>query len=327
MLKGLPVSECLISILSSSRRISGEILAKKLGISRQALHKQILSLRGKGYIIPGRPKAGYRLVSEPDRILASRVLAGLKTRNFGRNLIVMETTDSTQNEAKALAEKGISEGATILAEEQTRGKGRLGRSWESGRGGLWFSIILRPSFAPQKASLIALAASLAVARAIEAAAKIRCHLKWPNDILVEAKKGKYLKVSGSLVEMSAESDRVLWVVLGVGVNVNNDLPKSLEKIGVSLCRMTGRHINRTLLLQKVLENLETAYQQLLRKGFEGLRSEYARRSVIKKGMSLQLDDSASKIKGRFVRFDEDGSLVLAVDGGRNENFFAGDVTL
>ena len=166
-----------------------------------------------------------------------------------------------------------------------------------------------------------------MARAIESSVKIRCRLKWPNDILVEVKNGKYLKVCGSLVEMSAESDRVRWVVLGVGIDVNNVLPRSLEKIGVSLCRLAGRPIDRTRLFQKVLENLEAAYHKLLKNGFGGMRREYAGRSIFKKGRALRLDDSSSKFKGRFVRFDEDGSLVLSGAGGKNENHYAGDVTL
>ena len=206
-----------------------------------------------------------------DPISAARVLAGLKTRHFGRNLILLKTTDSTQNEAKALVEKGFSEGTTVLAQDQTAGKGRLGRAWASGLGGLWFSIILRPI--PETIQFLALVSSLAVAQGIETVVKIKCHLKWPNDVLVETQKGIFQKVSGVLVETSTKSDRLQWGVLGVGINVNNTLPRSLEKIGISLSQISGREIDRTLLFQKALENLEGAYQQLSQRGFESFKNE------------------------------------------------------
>ena len=317
----------MISALAASPRVSGETLARSVGISRQALHKQILSLRKMGYEILGRPKAGYRLASEPDRILASRVLNGLKTKFMGKNLIVAEKTDSTQSEAKALAEKGLSEGTTVLAEEQSNGKGRMGRSWESGRGGLWFSVILRPSLPPQKAPLIALVSSLAVARAIESTVKVRCFLKWPNDILVKISKKGHRKICGSLIEMSSEPDRIVWAALGVGIDVNNALPKSLESVGISLNKITGKRIDRTLLFRSVLENLEGTYKKLLRGGFKNLKKEYVRRSLIRKGDKVVLDDSASRVRGNFVRFDPDGSIVLSMPDGERRNFYAGDVTL
>ena len=193
-------------------------------------------------------------------------------------MILLETTDSTQNEAKALTEKGFSEGTAVLAEDQTEGKGRLGRAWESGLGGLWFSIILRPISTPETIQFLALVSSLAVARGIETVVKIKCHLKWPNDVLVETQEGTFKKVSGVLVETSTEADCFQWGVLGVGINVNNPLPRSLEKIGISLSQIVGREIDRTLLFQKVLENLEAFYQRLLQSGFESFKNEVIERS-------------------------------------------------
>lgn len=316
----------LLSILDPAKPVSGEKLARKLGISRQALHKRISSLRRRGYRIQGKQKAGYRILREPDRILLSRILNELKTRSFGKNLIVVEKTDSTQNEAKTLAEKGVSEGTAVLAEEQTAGKGRLGRTWESGRGGLWFSVILRPAFAPQKASLLAMAASVAVAKALEAGAKIRCRLKWPNDVLVETHKGAFRKISGSLVEMSAESDSIRWVVLGVGIDVNNSLPKDLRKTAVTLKEVSGRTIDRTALLLKVFSNLEAVYGAFVKRGFASFKGEYARRSILRRGMEVKLTDPSAHVKGKFSGFGNDGSIILALSEGKKSNFFAGDIS-
>ncbi len=316
----------LVSLLSDVRRVSGETLAKKLGISRQALHKQILNLREKGYVIEGQTKAGYKLCSKPDRILLQEFMQGLKTKRFGKNIVLNEKAASTQEEAKILAEKGLSEGTVVFAEEQTAGHGRLGRTWESAKGGLWFSIILRPPFLPQKAPLLALASSVAIAKAIEQSSKINCRLKWPNDILVETENG-FRKICGSLVEMSSETDKIRWVVLGIGIDVNNKLPKSLEDIAVTLKDLHGAPLDRSALLQRILKSLETVYDVLVQRGFDEVKKEYRKRSVLKRGQNVLLSNPSSKVNGKFLYVDNDGSLVLSLEGGKIQNFFAGDVTL
>ncbi len=306
--------------------VSGETLAKRLNISRQALHKRITILRSKGYKIMGTPKQGYHLAETPDVLSVDKILKNLKTKSFGKNLILLEQIGSTQTEAKILAEKGLPEGTVVLAEEQTAGKGRLGRDWESARGGLWFSIILRPPFLPHKASLLALSSSVAIAKAVEQCAGVSCRLKWPNDILVQTKDG-FRKICGSLVDMSSETDAIRWVVLGIGIDVNNALPKSLDKIAVSIKSVFGVPLDRTVLLQKILKSLETVYHVLVLRGFDEVKKEYRKRSILKRGQQVMLNDSSKKVQGKFLYFDNDGSIVLSLEGGKMQNFFAGDVTL
>lgn len=257
---------------------------------------------------------------------AEKILAGLKTQSFGKNLILLEKTGSTQNEAKILAERGLSEGTAVVAEEQNQGRGRMGSAWISERGGLWVSLILRPQIQPQDAPLLALVSSVAISKAIESVCGVRAGLKWPNDILIRTKNG-LRKACGSLIEMSAEGDLIRWAVLGFGINVNNDIPRGLESIAVSLKRASGKPQDRTRLLQRVLGNLEKAYRSFTSRGFETLRREYMKRSVFIKGRRLKINNFSDQVQGRFVKIDSDGSLVLALSGGKREKIFSGDVTI
>ena len=321
------MAENLLSILKPGVTVSGEVLARKLKITRQGLHKQILSLRGRGIQIVGKPKTGYKLTREADLLSLGKIQEGIRTKCIGTNLVLLEKTSSTQVLAKDLAESGSPEGTGVIAEEQSRGRGRMGRAWISGRGGLWVSVILRPRMAPQIVPLLALSSSVAIARAIESVCGIACRLKWPNDILVGGGKGKPRKVCGTLIEMSAESDRVRWAVLGFGIDVNNPTPASLKSIAVSLKEATGKAVDRNLLLRAVLEELDRAYRIILSQGFVPLKKDYMRRSILKRGTRLKLSDFNRSVRGRLVEFAADGSLVLSLDGKRQERFYAGDVTI
>ena len=327
------MSEALLSLLKPGETTSGETLARRLKITRQGLHKQILSLRKRGVQIEGKPNSGYKLLREPDVLSLEKISKGLETKIFGKVLVLLERTDSTQDKAKELAEAGCPEGTTVIAEEQSRGRGRLGRPWVSGRGGLWVSVVLRPRMPPQNVPLLALAASVAIARAIESACRARCFLKWPNDILIPAGKGKkrsgknLRKVCGSLIEMTSEPDRIRWLILGFGIDVNNPTPASLQDIALSLKEAQGGNLDRNRILRAVLQSLDGVYESLLSKGFEWIRKEYMKRSVLKRGARLALSDHETRIQGRLVKIAQDGALVLALPGGKQEKFYAGDVTV
>ncbi|OGR82486.1 MAG: biotin--[acetyl-CoA-carboxylase] ligase [Elusimicrobia bacterium RIFCSPLOWO2_01_FULL_64_13] len=301
--------------------ISGEALSRKLGVSRQAMHKRVESLRGRGYGIEGRPRAGYRLVSRPEGWVREDILRGLRTKVLGRNPICFESVESTQEEAKALAAGGAPEGTLVLGEVQTRGRGRHGRSWVSPRGGIWASLILRPPVGPQDAPLIGQIACLGLAEAAEAVAGVRSLVKWPNDVL--ARNGR--KLAGVLAEMSSESERIHWLVLGLGVNANNPLPAGLARTAASLKSVSGKPVPRTEFLQRFLSNFEKAYFSFLAGERNGFHASYRRRSHLRPGDRVTIRDGDAGTKGRFVRFDRDGALVQRTDDGRLIRHLAGDV--
>jgi len=206
--------------------VSGAELSQVLRVSRAAVWARIEDLRSLGYDIEASPHRGYRLLSTPDLLHAEDLISRLgKTKVMGRDVRVFQETTSTNDVIEKLAHDGVKEGVVVFAESQTRGRGRLGRKWMSpARRGLWFSVLLRPNLRPQEATRLTVASATALRRAIESQTGLKPEIKWPNDILVRGR-----KVAGILTELSAELDRVKYLVLGIGVDVNlnaGDFPRS-----------------------------------------------------------------------------------------------------
>src|ERR1700728_3785391 len=232
--------------------VSGADLAEQLHISRAAIWSRIEELRKIGYEIEAGPHFGYRLSGEPDALLADDLLARLgKTRLVGRDIHVFQETTSTNDVIEKLARDGVREGVVVFAESQTRGRGRLGRKWVSpARKGLWFSILLRPVLRPQEMTQLTVASATALRRAIIAETGLRPEIKWPNDLLINGK-----KVAGILTELSAESDRVKHIILGIGVDVNVDageLPPEVRPLATSLKIEAGAEIPRVELAAQII---------------------------------------------------------------------------
>ena len=196
--------------------ISGEELSKQLGISRAAVLKHINILREEGYNIESVNRKGYRLIGSNDDLLnPQNIYHNLKTDFIGKNIIHLETVDSTNDYLKKIANE-VEEGTVVISEEQTRGKGRWGRQWESeANEGIWMSIILKPEVEPVKAPFITLIAGAAIVKSLNNL-KVPAKIKWPNDIIINNK-----KISGILTELSAEIERINYVVVGIGMNVKN----------------------------------------------------------------------------------------------------------
>lgn len=321
--------------------ISGERLAGELDVSRQALHKQIRLLRKSGYKIEGKPRSGYRLTKNPEILLPEQILSALQTKKIGKKIFHFNSIDSTQNKAKELANHSEPEGTMVVAERQIAGRGRFGSKWISSEGGIWVSLILRPQIAPQQVPLISLIVSLAISDAMEETCKVRCGLKWPNDIVISSKSNVrslktktiksssecYKKVCGILTEMSAESERVHWVVLGFGINVNNNLPRHLHRQATTLKDIVGEKVDRVTLLQNILKKIESVYDQFLREGFSMLKNEYVQKSILKKGEPIFISDFSNKTEGKFSDIDEDGSMILLSKDNQPLRFLSGDITL
>jgi BirA family biotin operon repressor/biotin-[acetyl-CoA-carboxylase] ligase len=206
--------------------VSGADLAERLGISRAAIWARIEELRTAGYDIHASPHGGYRLQSVPDALHGDDLMALTGPGHvIGRDIRVFQETTSTNDVIDKLGRDGVKEGAVVFAESQTKGRGRLGRAWVSARGkGLWFSVLLRPPIPPQAATQITVASGVAMARALRESTEVECEIKWPNDILAHGR-----KLCGILTEMTAEIDKIKYVVVGIGVNVNfesSDFPRN-----------------------------------------------------------------------------------------------------
>lgn len=238
---------------NNSGYVSGEELSERLDVSRTAVWKNINALRSSGYEIESVTNRGYRLISRPDLLTKEEITAGLSTAFLAKEIYYQESVDSTNEEAKRQAMHGAPNGSLFIAEEQTGGKGRLGRIWRSPRGsGLWFSILLRPSSLPEQIASLTLLAGLAVCTAIRSKTGCTAMIKWPNDVVIGSK-----KVCGILTEMAAEIDRVDYVIMGIGINVNNEsFPEELQIKGTSLYLETGASVARAELLCEILKELE-----------------------------------------------------------------------
>ena len=300
---------------------SGEAVAKELGISRTAVFKQILSLRKSGYNIEAATGKGYRLVPRFDGILPLEIRLRNRARFFGKEIFVFESADSTQARLRELADKGAGEGTVAIALQQSSGKGRMGHSWSSPKGGLWFSLLLRPSFRVSEIYKLTLLFGVAVARALEGYG-IKPRLKWPNDILVGGK-----KICGILIETSAEPDRIEYVAVGIGLNVNfpaSDLPSEFNARSASLCAILGRRLDRADLLTRILFESEGLYLGALREGFQSTIEGWRVIScTIGREVSVYSYDRT--VSGVAVDIDQDGSLIIKTKEGKKEKVYSGDV--
>jgi BirA family biotin operon repressor/biotin-[acetyl-CoA-carboxylase] ligase len=310
---------------ASGGLLSGEELSGRLGVSRTAIWKQVRNLRLRGFEIEAVAGKGYRLLASPDQLSPGTIAAGLSTSCVGRRVVVFSEVGSTNTEAFRLAEEGAAEGTVVLAESQSRGKGRLGRTWESPPSvNIYCSVILRPPILPIATPQLTFVSSLAVCRAIESIPGLVPRIKWPNDILLGGR-----KVAGLLNELSAETERVNFLVLGMGVNVNMEpeqFPADLRYPATSLSQEAGRPIPRLPLLRALLEGLDDLYGQYLAGGFTAIRGEWERRSAVH-GQRVLITSSGEEMAGVAVGIDEDGALLVRREDGSICRVLAGDVSL
>jgi len=315
-------------ILNALRReghISGEELGRRLNVSRTAVWKYINELRKKGYEIDSSSKLGYFFIKGPDLLLPEEIAIGLNTRVLGREIVYREETGSTQDVAKDLVERGAKEGTVVIAEGQTWGRGRRGRSWSSPhRAGVYLSIILRPSLKPFEVLQIPLIAGVAVCRAIESVTPLKPRIKWPNDIILGGR-----KVGGILTEMSAEIDRVDHIILGIGVNVNTQrslIPWEIREAATSLAEECGEYVSRVRFIQHLLAELESLYGEFVMSGFGAIKEKWsAFDDTI--GSWLKVSGVGNEVEGEAIDIDRDGALILKQKDGGIEKIVSGDITL
>jgi BirA family biotin operon repressor/biotin-[acetyl-CoA-carboxylase] ligase len=319
-------AKILSALRENADGISGAQLADQLNISRAAIWSRIEELRKVGFVIEAGPHFGYRLVDEPDALLADDLLARLgKTRVVGRDIRVFQETNSTNDVAEKLARDGVAEGVVVYAESQSKGRGRLGRKWMSpARKGLWFSVLLRPNLHPLETTQLTVISATALRRAIKTICNLDAEIKWPNDILLGGK-----KAAGILTEMSAEPDRVRHVIIGIGVDVNLDaaeFPAELKKIATSLKAETGETISRAELAVEILRELDADYARICARKFSEVADEWESACVtIGKNVTVHVGDR--QFRGRAESLDDDGALLVRTEHGHLERVIGGDVML
>jgi BirA family biotin operon repressor/biotin-[acetyl-CoA-carboxylase] ligase len=304
--------------------VSGAELAAAMGVSRTAVWKHIRALERKGYGIEAVPSKGYRLTSQPDVIVVSDLLEkGPVRRVVGSDIRYYPETASTNTLAMDLAQKGASHGTVVLAETQTGGKGRLGRVWASPLGNVYLSAVLRPNVPANKAPLITLMGAVAVASAIRSYPGLDAGIKWPNDVLLSGK-----KVAGLLTEMSAEQDRVRYVVLGIGVNVNmglRELPADVRPLATTLSIASGRTVDRTELLRQLLGQLDRWYAVFV-KDEAGVLVAWKSLNITL-GQRVAVSSGGATMEGLAEDVDHEGRLLVKLADGTVHRVAAGDVTI
>lgn len=299
--------------------VSGEELSRRLKVSRAAVWKNVEQLRLAGYRVDARPGMGYRLSAVPDKMFADEIARGLTSRVIGSRIFSYDEVDSTNDVVWRLGEQNAAEGACVFAEHQKKGRGRLGRSWSAPKGkSVLFSVLLRPALPPSEVSKITLVAAVSVAKTVARFCGKTPGIKWPNDILFENR-----KLCGILTEMSAELDRVKFVVLGVGVNANA-LRRELPVEAVSLKEIAGKAVSRVDFARKLLKQLDEDYAALKAGSFDELARTWEEFSVTS-GRRVVATVMGRKIHGQAAGIDSDGALWIRKDNGLQERIVAGDV--
>ncbi|MDI3518428.1 MAG: BirA family transcriptional regulator [Caldanaerobacter sp.] len=314
----------LVEILKQNREdfISGQKLSEIMKVSRTAIWKQIKELEKLGYKIQAHRKLGYRLISEPDLLIYEEIAPYLNTKFIGRNYIHKESLSSTNDMAKELAYK-VPDGTVIVAEEQTKGRGRMGRSWFSEKSScILTSVILKPQIRPENTVALTQVAALAVVKAIEEVCSVKTKIKWPNDIILNSK-----KVCGILTEMSSEIDVVNYIVIGIGINVNcTEFPDDLKEKATSLQLELEKPVDRKKLLASLLNNLEIYYKKYEEKGFESLRPLILENSITI-GKEVRVIYTDREIRGQAIAIDKEGKLVIKTEKGEEIALLSGEVSV
>lgn len=304
--------------------VSGELISRELKISRTAVWKHINGLRDAGYIIEAIPSRGYHLLSSPDLLSVDEVREKLRTTRIGRQLVCLPVTTSTNADAFHLAEAGAEEGTVVIADAQSSGKGRRGRVWSSPSGvNLYCSVVLRPAIMPHEAPQLTFLSAVAVARAIERTTALKPEIKWPNDVLFTGR-----KVAGLLNEMSAETDGINFVILGIGVNLNMtqaQFPADLRSPATSLLMEQGLPVNRAQFAATMLGELDRLYSDFLLHGFGPVRDEWQQRCNANGREVVVSEGSVETVRGMFQGIDGDGALLVRFPDGTSERILSGDV--
>jgi len=318
--------EKIVRLLKShqSEFLSGQDMSRTLGLSRAAVWKNIKKLQILGYKIQSKRNSGYKLTANTNLLLPWEITQGLQTEVLGNKIYYFETISSTQDFALTLTSKHHENGSLIIAQKQTRGRGRLDRKWFSPRGGIWLSILLKPNFEVIQVSLFPMMTSLALAIAIEKVLKLKPELKWPNDVMLNNK-----KVAGILVDASVESNQIDYAVIGVGINFKikpRTITKLINKKEKTVATLVNQNenVDPVLFLQVFLFELERLYNKLMTNNIKEIKREWEKRSSTL-GKNVTISTPSGQVKGKAIRLDNDGALLIS-KRGKIQRLLVGDVS-
>jgi len=302
--------------------ISGARIAREIGVSRSTVWRWVERLRELGVKVKGQAATGYFLEKVPDVLTPDVLKRQLKGSLFGKHIYHFFKTDSTNRVAFELGHAGEPEGTVVLAEEQSAGRGRAGRTWHSERAaGIYATLLLRPKLAPVQAPLLTMMAGLSAHTAVEAVTGLAVDLKWPNDLIIRGK-----KAGGILTEMHAEPGMVRFVVVGIGLNVNQErFPGELAGLATSLRQETGKPQSRMELLVRLLREFESDYNRFLREGIAGVIQRFEVVSSYAHGKKVRVTNGAESYVGTTAGLGPEGLLQVEREDGRVVTVIAGDV--
>ena len=311
-------SEILHLLRCADDYVSGQQLCETFGVSRTAVWKVINQLKEEGYVINSVQNKGYRITEYPDIITASEIESLLldddgNMQGICQHIKYFDETDSTNNQAKLAAEKDAQDGTLFVAECQTGGRGRRGRTWVSPAGsGIWMSLLLRPHISPESASMLTLVLAVAMVEAINEEVKdAKCYVKWPNDIVLNSK-----KISGTLTEMSAEMDAIHYVVIGIGINVNTtDFDESIKDMATSIYLETGTKVKRSSIIAAFSKSFKKYYEAFLETEDLTLLIDRYNEILINKGRTVKAIYANKELIGEALGINKDGELIIKTEDG------------
>ncbi len=317
--------DALLTLLAENSTIviSGAKIAKEIGGQRQTVWRWVEKLRELGVKVKGHAGTGYHCERVPDVLVPRLVAPRLHGTPFGKHVYHFFKVDSTNHVAMRLGEAGEPHGAIVIAEEQTAGRGRAGRSWISEKSaGIHVSVLMRPPIAPAHAPLLTLVAGLAARDVVAEETNFSTDLRWPNDVILRGR-----KCCGILTEMYAEPDRIHYAVVGIGLNVNQTkMPEGLEEIATSLRMETERAHSRLLVLERLLRNLDRYYNQFISEGPKSILARFAAVSSYHEGKRVQISTAMETFIGTTVGLESTGLLRVRRDDGRVETVISADVS-
>lgn len=317
-------NEILRILKESEEYISGQELCEKFQVSRTAVWKVIEQLKKEGYHVEAVRNRGYRLIESPDILSEAEIRSCLNTRWAGNAITCFEKTDSTNDRAKEAGRKGAHHGQLFVADMQSAGKGRRGRSWNSPEGtSIYMSLLLRPDIHPVKAPMLTLVMGLSVAEGILKSTGIEPGIKWPNDIVVNGK-----KVCGILTEMAAEIDCVDYIVIGCGINVNQtEFPEDIKDRASSLRIEGERRYVRSEIIASVLERFEENYSIFMKHGdLSGLLQQY-HAVLVNRNREVRVIEPGHEYEACAEGINETGELLVTLPDGEKRKIFAGEVSV
>ncbi|MDC3415354.1 biotin--[acetyl-CoA-carboxylase] ligase [Aquibacillus salsiterrae] len=315
----------LIDILNVHKNsfISGQQLSNQLNISRTAVWKHMRELEKDGYVIEAAPRKGYRIVESPKKVSSNTIHWGLQTKWLGKEVVHKHRVPSTQTVAHQQALNGSSHGTVVIADQQTKGKGRLNRKWYSENDdGVWMSVVLRPNIPPNQAPQLTLLAATVLANVLTKLKIPEVGIKWPNDILIGDK-----KVAGILTEMQAEHDQIHYLVLGIGLNVNQSsdtFPDEVKDIATSLKLASNQSYSIRQLIQDILFEFEKSYDVYMSDGFTSIKQNWERFGY-KMGEKVAINSGNRTWTATLHGIEADGSLLVSNDDGSHERLYSAEI--